>query len=256
MNRHNGVLLEVCVSSVADVETAVAGGADRVELCCALELGGLTPSVGLVEQALAISRVPLVVMLRPRCGGFCYDRHEFAAMLTDAERFLDLGAAGIVFGFLDGNRAVDVKRSRELIERAGTAQTVFHRAFDFVSDPRAALDQLIDAGCRRVLTSGGKPTAKEGAATIRELIHQADGRIEMLPAGGIRAENVVELVRYTGCDAVHIGGAVAQEDGSISADAVMALNDARFLRGNFHRGLDADAVVATVDALKRSSLRP
>ena len=132
------ILVEVCVGSVADIERAVAAGADRVELCSALELGGLTPSLGLVETALAASPIPVVVMLRPRAGGFRYDRHEFAAMLRDAERFLDLGASGVVFGILNEHGQIDVARCGELLRSAGAAQTIFHRAFDFVRDQRAA----------------------------------------------------------------------------------------------------------------------
>jgi copper homeostasis protein CutC len=250
------VELEVSVGSVADVEAAIAAGADRLELCSAPELGGLTPSAGLVEQVLAASRVPVVVMLRPRAGGFCYDRHEFAAMLTDAERFLDLGASGVVFGVLDRDGRIDLARSRELIERSGAAQSVFHRAFDFVLDQRAALDELIKAGCTRVLTSGGKPTAKEGAGAIRELILHANGRIEVLPAGKARADNVVDLVRDTGCTQLHLGPAIAVEDGSITGEPGIELCDARFMRGYLHRAAASDAVAATLAALRRASLHP
>jgi copper homeostasis protein len=255
MDRTMRVQVEVSVGSVADVEAAVAAGADRLELCSALELGGQTPSLGLVEQVMAHSRVPVVVMLRPRAGGFCYDRPEFAAMHADAERCLNLGAAGVVFGILDRRGSIDVPRSREVIERAGDAQTVFHRAFDFVSNQLAALDQLIEAGCSRVLTSGGKPTVIEGAAIIRELIEHAQGRIEVLPAGQIRAENVVDLVRNTGCTQVHMGAAVAADDGSITDQSNIQLCDARFLCGHAHRAVAGDAVGAAVAALRRASLR-
>lgn len=250
------VELEVSVGSVADVEAAVAGGADRLELCSAPELGGLTPSAGLVEQALGASRVPVVVMLRPRAGGFYYDRHEFAAMLADAERFLDSGASGVVFGVLDRGGRIDLARSREIIERAGAAQTVFHRAFDFLLDQRAGLDELVEARCTRVLTSGGKPTAREGAAAIRELILQAAGRIDLLPAGQVRAENVVDLVRDTGCTQLHLGPAKAVDDGSIIGEPGVELCDARFMRGYLHRAVSSDAVAATLAALRRASLHP
>ncbi len=250
------VELEVSVGSVADVEAAVAAGADRLELCSAPELGGLTPSVGLFEGAIGASRVPVLVMLRPRAGGFCYDRHEFAAMLADAGRVLDLGASGVVFGVLDKRGRIDVSRSREIIERAGGAESVFHRAFDFISDQRAALDQLIEAGCSRVLTSGGKQTAKEGAGAIRDLILHANGRIEVLPAGQVRAENVVDLVRDTGCTQLHLGPATAIDDGSITGDPGVELCDARFIRGHSHRAVARDAVSATLAALRRASLHP
>src|SRR5262245_25071201 len=119
------ILVEVCVGSLADVMAATAAGADRVELCGGLELGGLTPSIGAVETVLENCSVPTVVMVRLRAGGFCYDRHEFAAMLRDTERFLSLGASGVVFGILDRNRHIDAARAREIVDRVATRETVF-----------------------------------------------------------------------------------------------------------------------------------
>jgi copper homeostasis protein len=246
--RH--ILLEVCVGSVADVETAVAAGADRLELCGGLELGGLTPSIGLVENALSVCPVPVVVMLRPRAGGFCYDRHEFAAMLRDAEHFLDLGVSGIVFGILRRDGAIDRALCAELVERAGRRQTVFHRAFDFVQRQYEAFDVLADLGCTRVLTSGGKPTAAQGVDMLHELNARAAGRIEIMPGGGIRAENVVEIVRTTGCSQVHIGAAAPATDVSMADSAAIELCDTRCLRGGRFRTVCGEAVAGTKDALQ------
>jgi copper homeostasis protein len=250
------IVLEVCVGSITDIESAIAAGADRVELCSAPELGGLTPSIGLVEAALAIAQVPMIVMLRPRAGGFCYDPHEFSGMLRDAVRFLDLGASGIAFGVLDDRGNVDVARARELVQRAGPRDSVFHRAYDFVRQQCTAMDELIHVGCRRILSSGGKPSAKEGASTIRELIRHAKDQIEVLPAGGIRAKNIVDLVRSTGCSQVHLGPAAAINDGSITGDTGIDLCDARFMRGYAHRVVDGNAVAATVKALHLQELHP
>jgi copper homeostasis protein len=246
------VLVEVCAGSIADIESAVAAAAERVELCSALELGGLTPSIGLVERALEQSRVPIVAMLRPRAGGFRYDRHEFAAMLADAERFIEMGVAGIVFGVLNKGGAFDVVRSREVVERAGAAQAVFHRAFDFVADQRAAMDQLIEVGCTRILTSGGKPSAIEGAAVIRELICHSKDQIEVLPAGRILANHVVDLVRCTSCTQVHLGAGTAIDDGTITGQSGIELCDARFLRGHAHRAVAGDAVRSVIAALRNA----
>jgi copper homeostasis protein len=243
------ILLEVCVGSVADIDAAVTAGADRLELCSALELGGLTPSIGLVEAALSVSPVPVVVMVRPRAGGFCYDRHEFDVMLRDAGRFLEMGVSGIVFGILDRHGRVDRSRSQDLINLADSLDTVFHRAFDFVTDRRAALDELIELECTRILTSGGEPTANEGASMIRELIAHAEGRIEILPGGGINADNVAELVRATRCDQVHIGGSMPNYDGSIAGERIQ-LCDRRFMRGASYRAVNGAAVTATVAALQ------
>jgi copper homeostasis protein len=244
------ILLEVCVGSAADIETAIAAGANRLELCSALELGGLTPSIGLVEAALSMSPLPIVVMVRPRAGGFCYDRHEFAAMLRDAKRFVDLGASGIVFGILDQQGSVDVARSQELVKLAGALDSVFHRGIDFVRDQRAAIDSVIELGCTRVLTSGGKRSAHEGATAIRDLITHAAGRIEILPGGGINAANVMEIVNVTACSQVHIGAATAHDDGSIDGMNDLALCDGRFMQGTAYRGVAGDVVSAVKAAIR------
>jgi copper homeostasis protein CutC len=248
------ILVEVCVGSMADVVAATTAGADRVELCAGLELGGLTPSIGAVETVLAQCSLPVVVMLRPRAGGFCYDRDEFAAMLLDTERFLSLGAGGIVFGILDRNGHIDAARVRELIDRAGAHDAVFHRAFDFVADWRAELDVLMELGCTRVLTSGGQPTAAAGAATLRAMIAAASGRIEILPGGGIRADNVSELVRSTPCSQVHLGPAAPGDDGSLSYKSGIELNDRRFANGTTYRAIDGSAVSDAISALRSRTI--
>jgi copper homeostasis protein len=249
------VLVEVCVGSIADIQRAVTAGADRLELCSALELGGLTPSLGFLETALAASPIPVVTMLRPRAGGFRYDGHEMAAMQRDAEQFLELGASGVVFGVLDERGQIDRPRCRELIRSIGTPHLVFHRAFDFVRDQRSALDMLIDLGVTRVLTSGGKPTAIDGANEIRDMISHAAGRIEILPGGGINADNVVEIVRTTGCNQVHLGAAAPLNDGSLTDTAGIELVDRRFMRGTSYRAVSCESLTDTVAALRNASLR-
>src|SRR5947209_8353798 len=131
------VLLEVCIESVADAKAAEAGGADRLELNSALSLGGLTPSLGTLIEVRAATRVPVVVMARPRAGGFCYDEDEFRVLRQDAELALGNGADGTAFGILTPERAIDVVRCRQLVEQIGAARCVFHRAFDFTFDPVA-----------------------------------------------------------------------------------------------------------------------
>ena len=235
---------------MADVAVAAAEGADRVELCGGLELGGLTPSVGLVETVLAESSIPVVVMLRPRAGGFCYDRGEFAAMLRDARRFLDLGVGGVVFGVLDRQGRIDKARSRELVELAAPLPAVFHRAFDFASDRIAALDVLIEIGCTRVLTSGGMPTVQAGVAELSDMICRAAGRIEIMPGGGITAENVVSIVRATGCRQVHIGASAPRDDGSLNSTGGVELCDRRYLQGVHYRAVESGALAATMSAIR------
>jgi copper homeostasis protein len=213
----------------------------------------LTPSIGLAETVLELATLPVVVMVRPRAGGFCYDRHEFALMLRDAERLLKLGAGGIVFGVLDRSGSIDKARCRELVEMARPHGTVFHRAFDFVADWRQELEALIEIGCTRILTSGGQPTALEGAAALREMIEFAAGHIEIMPGGGIRAENVVEIVRRTGCRQVHTGAATFVDDGLLSASRSVELGVSGQTGGAVHRTVDGSAVSAIASALRKAA---
>ena len=208
------ILLEIIASTVDDCVAAEGGGADRIELCAAIATGGLTPSLGTLLEAKKLVHVPVMAMVRPRAGGFCYSQAEFATMQRDAMLLLENGADGIVFGILNADRTVDTKRCSEMIELAGAKQTVFHRAFDAVPDPNRALQELIDLGFTRVLTSGQKKTALEGSDLIRSLIDLARGRIEVLPGSGIRAHNVRELVEATGCTQVHMTALSAQVDPS------------------------------------------
>jgi copper homeostasis protein len=248
----NRPLVEVCVGSVADIEAAVRAGADRLELCGALELGGLTPSFGLVEAARAATTLPIVAMLRPRAGGFCYDRHEFAAMLRDAERFAELGVDGLVFGVLEPDGTIDAVRCGELVEASAKVSAVFHRAIDFVPDPIGAIDQLAELRFARVLTCGGAATALGGAATIREMVRRAGVGIDVMAGGGIRADHVAELVRLTGCRQIHIGAATGVDDGSTHARPTLELNDGRFFKGSSYRAVDLASVAEVVRALGAS----
>lgn len=197
-------LLEICCGSLDDALEAAAGGADRVELCAALFLGGLTPSIGTLVEAGRRLRIPFMAMVRPRSGGFGYTAAEFATMERDVEMALAAGAGGVVFGVLRENGTVDGKRTRALVRRAGGAQTVFHRAFDVTPRPFDALETLVDLGVTRILTSGQRDSVAEGAPLIAELVARAAGRIEILPGGGIAPWNVADCVRRTGASQVHL----------------------------------------------------
>jgi copper homeostasis protein len=198
------IAVEICCENLADAVAAEAARADRLELAQALELGGLTPSPGLALVVGARVRVPFVAMVRPRGGDFLYADTELTVMERDAALLLEAGAAAIVFGCLTKDRRIDERACERVIAAAEGAETVFHRAFDSLKDPLGALAILIDLGVTRVLTSGGAKTALEGAERIRALIERADGRIEILPGGGIREENVEQIVRRTGCTQVHL----------------------------------------------------
>src|SRR5262245_47846762 len=196
-------LLEICCGSLDDAIEAEAGGADRVELCSSLFFGGLTPSFGTIVEAKRRLRIPAIVMIRARGGGFCYSEPEFAAMLADAEAAVAQGVAGIVFGVLTADGAIDVARPRRLRDIAGARDAVFHRAFDVTPDPFRALDELVDLGITRVLTSGQQDTVPEGLDLIKRLVDYAGDRIQVMPGGGVKLFNIDDVVTRTGCRQVH-----------------------------------------------------
>lgn len=235
-------LIEVCVSSVADAVAAADAGADRIELCSALEVGGLTPSVALLQAVLEAVTIPVVAMIRPRVGGFRYQSDEFRTAMLDAEWALSLGALGIVFGFLTEDGAIDAARCQEIVALAGDRDTVFHRAFDFVRDPLASADELVQLGVTRLLTSGQQATALEGAALIRTIVDRTRSHLEVMPGGGIRSDNVIEVVERTGCDQVHIGAARAECDGTQAENPSLELVSPQHLAGGAARRIDVQQI--------------
>ena len=199
------MLLEICCGSLDDALEAEAGGADRVELCTNLAAGGLTPPIGTIVEATRRLTIPTIVMIRARGGDFCYIDAEFAAMVEDAEAAVEQNIGGLVFGVLTEDDAIDVVRTRRLRDIAAARDAVFHRAFDVTPDPFRALDELIDLGMTRVLTSGQGETALEGADLLKRLVDHAGDRIQVMPGGGIRILNVNEIVTRTGCRQIHSG---------------------------------------------------
>lgn len=211
------ILLEICTASAEDCALAEKGGADRVELNCALMLGGLTPSLGTVREARAITRLPIIAMVRPRGGGFCYSASEFNVMQRDVELFLAEGVAGVALGILTPEGAVDLDRNKRLIKLAAGREVVFHRAFDVTPNPLLALDQLVDLGVTRVMTSGQEASAYNGANNIAKYIQHAAGRIGILPGGGINRFTIADVVVRTGCDQVHASLTTISKDSSVKA---------------------------------------
>jgi copper homeostasis protein len=199
------VVLEIAVASVADAQSAQAAGADRLELNSCLAQGGLTPSLGTLVEVRQATSLPVFAMLRPRPGGFCYDAAEFRGMLRDLEYLLANGADGVVFGILQADGSIDIERCQQLQRHAGGRALVFHRAFDLTLEPTAALAQLVNLGLTRVMTSGRQESALSGAEMIASILRQSAGRIEVLPAGGIRSQGARELVVRTGCNQIHAG---------------------------------------------------
>jgi copper homeostasis protein CutC len=215
------VTLEIAVGTPDEAVTAVRAGADRLELAAGLEVGGLTASRGVFRRVKELVAVPVWVLLRPRAGGFVYSADEMESILRDAEMFIAAGADGLVVGALDANSAIAAEPCRRLASVA-RGRITFHRAFDFTAEPYEALEQLIALGFQRILTSGGAPTARVGTAKLTELIARAAGRIEIMPGGGIRPENVVELVRATGCQQVHASARTTRPDACLARTAKLA----------------------------------
>lgn len=197
------IQLEVCIASVEDACEAAAGGADRLELNVGLELGGLTPSSGLLAEVKQAVHLPVIAMIRPRAAGFVYRDAELRVMLRDAESMLAGGADGIAWGALTPERGIQQDACRAMLKLVGARETVFHRAFDVVANPLHAADQLADLGVTRILTSGQASSALAGSELIAQLHRHLAGRVKVLPAGGVRPENVGTLLRRTGCRQVH-----------------------------------------------------
>lgn len=232
--------LEVCVASLEDAITAAQCGAARIELNSALELGGLTPSIGLTErvvQELKYTGCEVIAMVRPRPGGFVYGQRELEVMRREIDHLIGIGVDGVAFGVLREDRQVDERANRALLEPIHEAkrQAVFHRAFDLATEMPEALDKLIEMGFDRVLTSGGASDALEGAGVIRSLIERAGDQIEVLPGGGVRSTNVDELRRTTGCTQVHASLRLLVQDRSISAKPAVRFNTQALEEGAYHR---------------------
>lgn len=196
-------LVEAAVETLDSALAAERAGADRIELCDNLGEGGTTPDGELVAAIVERVRLPVFVLIRPRAGDFVYSESEFDAMTRDIELTRAVGIAGIVTGALDASGRVDVKRTRSLVKAAGGLSVTFHRAIDSATDLPAALDDAIDAGVNRVLTSGGAPTAREGVKVIAALVLQARERVSIIAGGGIREHTVREVIARTGAREVH-----------------------------------------------------
>lgn len=205
-------ILEIAANSVASALAAEAGGAARVELCSALEVGGLTPSHAAIAIAVERLRIPVHVLIRPRAGDFVYDDLECEVMRRDIDACKALGCAGVVIGALTPAGDLDVPRCRGLMEAAHGLSATFHRAFDFARDPERALESIIALGCDRLLTSGQAADALTGAPLIHALIEQARGRITIMPGGGITAQNIAAIAHATGAHEFHASAKVHVAD--------------------------------------------
>jgi copper homeostasis protein len=201
----NKYLLEISVESVDAAMAAERGGANRIELCSSLREGGTTPSPELLRTVRGRLKVPVMSMLRPRGGNFYYTDSEFEAMRRDVDAAKEFGMNGVVLGMLAADGKVDIKRTRELVEQATPLPVTFHRAFDDCADLRGALEDVIEAGAARLLTSGGKRTAPEAFDLLGELVRMAGERLIVMPGSGLHAGNIRDAVRKTGAREFHAG---------------------------------------------------
>ncbi len=195
--------LEVCAGDLRSVYAARDGGAVRVELCSGLAEGGMTPSTGLLRGALAVTGIAVNVLIRPRPGDFVYGEKEAQVMLDDIAAATDAGADGVVIGALTPDGDVDLRLVERMINAAGSMSVTFHRAFDLCRDPMEALRQLIDVGVNRLLTSGQAPTALQGVNLLSHLVDAADGRLSVMPGGGVNAANAAEILNRSGAREIH-----------------------------------------------------
>jgi copper homeostasis protein len=203
--------LEICANSVQSCINAQEGNADRVELCDNLWEGGTTPSAGTIKLARQQIDIGLFVIIRPRGGDFLYSSLEFEVIKEDIRMAIDLGADGIVSGILDADGLVDKERTAQLVELCGDLPFTFHRAFDLSSDPYKALEDIIDCGAKRILTSGLQPSVLQGIKMIKKLNDKASGRIVIMPGGGINEMNAQEIIQKTGCSEFHMSGKVIED---------------------------------------------
>ncbi|GAB4488479.1 MAG: copper homeostasis protein CutC [Saprospiraceae bacterium] len=197
---------EICAVNIQSCLAAERAGAHRIELCSALDVGGLTPSQGLIRAAVHQLTIPVNVLIRPREGHFWYSENELDIMLDDIRFCHEAGVNGVVVGALTADNQLDLPKMEAMKKMAGDMEIVCHRAFDFTNDPSAALEQLVELGFQRVLSSGQSPSAYEGRFLLKKLVEQATGRISVMPGSGISAETIRDILTTTGAHEFHFTG--------------------------------------------------
>jgi copper homeostasis protein len=221
----NRCALEICVESVDHAVAADRGRANRIELCSDLQCGGVTPSAGIMQTARSQVRIPIHVLIRPRPGNFCYSDSEFEIMRNDVLAAKQFRMDGVVFGLLHRNNLVDVERTRALVESARPLPVTFHRAFDVSDNPEAALEEVIQTGASRILTSGGEARATDALLTLARLVQAAGDRIVLMPCGGINSENIVDVVRKTQAREVHTSAGTSNPHASGNGKNISTVSD-------------------------------
>lgn len=202
--------LEICCYSLQSCINAQLGGANRIELCNGLFEGGTTPSIGLIKLAVEAVDIPVYPIIRPRGGDFVYSETELRVMKEDILQAKAAGAKGVVIGILNTDGTVSIPETKRLVELAKPMGVTFHRAFDMTVDPVQALEDIIETGCERILTSGQQNYAADATALLSKLVNTANGRIEIMAGSGVKVNNAEELIK-TGVDALHLSAKTSTE---------------------------------------------
>jgi len=211
------MIIEVCANSYESAINAEQGGADRIELCKDLHLDGLTPDYEVAKKVINTLEIPVFILIRPRAGDFIYNNGEFELMKSDIIKFKEMGCKGIVSGALNNNNTIDLEKTRELIELSKPIEFTFHRAFDKIVDPIKGLEELIEIGSNRILTSGQEDSAINGIKLIEKLIKISANRIKVMPGGGVTIDNIRNFIN-TGINEIH---------GSFSNRGVTSVNNVK-----------------------------
>lgn len=201
-------ILECCVDSVESALEAKKGGADRIELCSALVIGGLSPSKALFEKVKSEVGIRTHVLLRPRFGDFCYTDYEHQIIKEEVRMFREAGADGVVIGSLQPDGSLHMEQMKELVSEAGGMSITLHRAFDMCKDPVQTLEQVKELGIHTILTSGQKNHCVDGTGLLKQLVEKAEGKVDILIGGGVDASVIRELYEKTGTNCYHMSGKI------------------------------------------------
>jgi copper homeostasis protein len=212
----NRLVLEICVASMDHAIAAERGGAHRIELCTDLSSGGITPNPTLMQAARRQVHIPIHVLIRPRAGNFCYSDPELDSMRNDIRAAKQFGMDGVVLGILHENTRIDIERTTALVEFARPLSVTFHRAFDAANNFATSLEEVIQTGASRILTSAGQARATDGLPALARLVRAARGRILIMPCGGINSENVVHIVKTTLAQEVHSSAGTSGNGSDVS----------------------------------------
>ena len=243
------IIFEVCAETIDACIAAEGGGAARVELCCALSEGGLTPSHGFTREAISSCRLPIHAMVRPRGGGFVYTAPEIRIMCEDIRHLKSLGVAGIVLGVLNPDGSIDVTSTRRFVELVSPLPVTFHRAFDHAASLSVALEDVIATGCDRVLTSGGEKDVVAGMRSLAALVARSAGRIEIAVGGGLRLADAARLASIIG--ARHFHASMRQTSGRHAGSSLEPGDDGTNQRSDRYRySVHGDAVKTMIDELQ------